>query len=237
MYSFTRRSPHQVSLTRLFEKDCKHCHLLDLTWIETHSFGISAPTLPEIVNGFSVGGGGRWRYPYHKQGARWLRMWTASLEFCFNASECQGGGREEEEEEERSDPHRLGRLKTMHPELSAHTSLPLHCSPFLYLDHPHLFISPAGRATKTPSHNPKWSSDSHILCCAHFPTPHRQSLVGKIKMRPGWRERGRFKEKDLKREVEWERERVWEAENRDFWDLEIWVCRLPRSEKLFALYI
>lgn len=37
-----------------FWKDCKHCHLLDLTWTESHSFGISAPTLPKIFNGYSV---------------------------------------------------------------------------------------------------------------------------------------------------------------------------------------
>lgn len=37
-----------------FWKGCKHCCLPDLTWTETHSFGISAPTLPEIFNGYSV---------------------------------------------------------------------------------------------------------------------------------------------------------------------------------------
>lgn len=37
-----------------FWKDGKHCYLLDLTWTESHSFGISAPTLPEIFNGFLV---------------------------------------------------------------------------------------------------------------------------------------------------------------------------------------
>lgn len=37
-----------------FWKDGKHYHPLDLTWTESHSFGISAPTFLEIRNGFSV---------------------------------------------------------------------------------------------------------------------------------------------------------------------------------------
>lgn len=46
---------HSSSLIyQMFWKDGKHCHLLDLTWTESHSFGISAPTLLEILNGLSV---------------------------------------------------------------------------------------------------------------------------------------------------------------------------------------
>lgn len=62
---------------------------------------------------------------------------------------------------------------------------------FLYLARPHLFICPAGCATKTLSPSSKWSSNPHMLCSAHFPTPQRWSLVAKIEMRKGCRERER----------------------------------------------
>ncbi len=172
--------PSSSFIYQTFWKDGKHCHLLDLTWTESHSFGISAPTLPKILNGFSV-------------------LWELGGAVTVSISLTEGemaedvNGKPEvlleciwmQDLPERSTPHPLCSFKTKHPELSAHTSLPLHCSPFLYLTRPHLFICPAGCATKTLSPSSKWSSNPHMLCSAHFPTPQRQSLVAKIKMSQG----------------------------------------------------
>lgn len=96
--------------------------------------------------------------------------------FCLDASECRIYQRG-------AHPAPLSSFRAELPELSAHTSLPSHCSLFLFLSRPHLFICPAGCATKTPAPSSKWSSYPHMLCSAHFPTPQRQTLGAKDKMR------------------------------------------------------
>lgn len=144
---------------------------------------------------------GRWWYPYQKHRVRWLRMWTASQKFCLSASECRVYQRGEQ-------PIPSAVSKTKHPALSAHTSLPLHYSPFLYLSRPHLFICPAGFTTKTLSPSFKWSSNPTCFVLLIFPLPEGGVLSEKLK----W---GKDEGKEIlglekKGDVEWDSVWIWE---------------------------
>lgn len=167
-----------------FWKDGKHYHLLDLTWTELHSFGISAPTFPEILNGFWV-------------------LWELGRAVTVSISQTEGevaedvNGKPEvlleciwmQDLPERSTPHPLHSFKNQAPwafcsHLFALALLPLS----LPRPPPSLYMSSWLRHKDSVSQF-QMILKPHMLCSAHFPTPQRQSLVAKIKMRKGWRER------------------------------------------------
>lgn len=125
---------------------------------------------------------GRCRYPYHKQGARWLRMWTASQKFCLSASECRIYQRG-------AHPIPSTVSETKRPELSAHTSLPSHCSPFSTSPTPiSLYVqlaAPQRLCLQVPN-DPQTPTCFVLLI---FPLPRDKSLDAKIKTRKGWRKK------------------------------------------------
>lgn len=138
-------------------KDCKHCHLLDLTPRETQSLGIRCTFSLKSLMDFL--------------GFRWAVTVTTTQTEA------------ERPEDVNWEPGVLLECAWM-PDLAQWESKPSqHETPsacclhlfgsFFYQDpHPH-FIRPAGCATKTASSSSKWFSDPHLLCSADFPTTGR----------------------------------------------------------------
>lgn len=164
-------------------KDGKHCHLLDFTWTESHSFGISAPTFPKIL--FSVLRAGWGGDGIHITGmAGMAEDVNGKPEVLLECIWMQ-------DLPERSTPRPLCSFKPGTLSFLLTPLCPCNAPPFSISPAPiSLYVQLAAPQRLSPSS--KWSSNPHMLCSAHFPTPQRRSLDAKIKMRKGWRERGRW---------------------------------------------
>lgn len=173
---------------------------------------------------FPCGGSwvGRWRYPYHKRRARWLSMWTASQKFCLTAPKCRiyQRGAHPIPSAASKNPSTLSFLLTPLCPCIAHS--------FSVSPAPISLYAQLAAPQRLPALSSKWSSNPHMLCSTHFPTPQRQSLAAKIKMKKrieGERRMGQGRERKIKKVRQCENERVSQGLLSHLLDLDFRECK------------